>query len=181
MLNSLDPQQLMAETVSRLASRVEHLESLPVLIPATPIFPTRATMWHDESIVTVGNVLSKNVSTVQMFAARTFQQPPANGDTFTNGFYLKAGTYTFVVLGESRADAGFLDWYIDTVKVVSLQDWYSAGTTQNVEKTASVAVTGDGFHLLKGVINGKNGSSGGHYSVLTKMYFRLANDVTEVN
>lgn len=178
MLNSLDPNQFMAENLSRLGDRVAHLESLPLLTPAP--CPSRAVMWHDESIVLTGVAFSKVVSATQLYAMRVFQNPAANGDSFTNGFYLKGGTYTFVVLGESRADSPLIDWYVDNVKVVSLQDWYAASTNSNIEKTASVTVVGDGYHVLKGVVNGKNGSSTNYFVVLTKMYFKPSADAVDI-
>src|SRR5438132_1737917 len=87
--------------------------------------PIRAVMWHDESLVTAGTALSIAVDTAHVYNAQFFQGTPANGDTFTQGFYLKAGTYTFAALGITSTDRGLIDWYIDNVKVVSLQDWYS--------------------------------------------------------
>jgi hypothetical protein len=142
-------------------------------------YPLRATMWHDESLVTVGNAISRSVTTTQPYNLRVFQNSGANGDTFTNGFLLKAGTYTLAVLGETSTDRGLIDWYIDNAKVVSLQDWYAGSTAQNIEKIASVTVTGEGYHVLKGVINGKNASSSGYNMVLTKMYLKPAADTED--
>jgi hypothetical protein len=138
--------------------------------------PTRATMWHDECLVTAGNAISTAVDTAHVYNAQFFQSAAANGDTFTNGFFLKAGTYTFSALGITSTDRGLIDWYIDNVKVVSLQDWYAAATTRNVIKTASVTVTGDGYHVLKGVVNGKNAASTSFIMVLTKYWFKSATD-----
>jgi hypothetical protein len=98
----------------------------------------------------------------------------ANADSFTLGVFLAAGSYTMSVLGLAYTSRGKLDWYIDDVAVVTGQDWYDAGLTANVTKTATVAVATDGMHTLKGIVNGKNAESTDYYYVLTKIWFRPA-------
>jgi hypothetical protein len=57
------------------------------------------------------------------------------------------------------------------VGIATGQDFYTAGTGYNTIKTInSVAVVGDGYHVLKGTVNGKNGSSSGFGIALTKMW-----------
>lgn len=146
----------------------------------TVIRPIRATMWHDEATVTVGNALAVTIFTDQAYNATWYQNAAANGDTFTNGCYLEAGIYTFSVLGRSANDRGKIDWTIDGITIVSGQDWYSASATPNVVKTvsgiSSVRITTNGWHIVQGVINGQNGSSSGYVMRLTKYWFNKTDD-----
>jgi len=137
----------------------------------------RATMWHDESIVTNGNALTHALNVAQRYANYSYQDAAANADSFTNGCYLRAGTYTLYVLGVTHSSRGIIDWDLDGVEIVANQDWYSAATVYNVVKsTAAVAVTFDGWHLLQGTIDGKNGSATDFRMSLTKFWFVPASD-----
>lgn len=137
-------------------------------------YPVTATLWRDEDVVTVGNALISTVDAAQLYAFTAYQNAAANGDTFTHKFFLAAGTYTLSVLGITASDAGKIDWYLDAEgsPQISGQDWYAGGTTRNVIQTASITVTGSGVHTLKGVLNGKNGSSTNFFAQLTKMWIR---------
>jgi hypothetical protein len=145
------------------------------------VYPTRATFFADEIQVTVGSALhSPNHDSNQSYALIQRQTAPAaNGDTFTHSFMLAAGTYTFVVVGYTDLNRCILDWYIDNVSIVTGQDWYSASGVYNVVKSnGSITVTGDGRHVLKGVVNGKNASSSGFFYTLTKYWLKPATDTT---
>jgi hypothetical protein len=138
-------------------------------------FPQRATLWHDRATKITGNAFVNAVDTAKRYNTKTYQNTAANGDSFSNSFDLKAGTYTFYVLGYTTTTAGKIDWYVDGVKVVSLQDWYSDPAVENVVKsTASVIVTGDGYHQLIGTVNGKTGSD--YFIILTKYWFAPSTD-----
>lgn len=140
--------------------------------------PKRATMWHDAALVTVGNALARTNNASQNYAHYVFQSTAANGDTFTHGCWLKAGTYTMSMLGVTATSAGIIDWYIDTVIIAALtgQDWYVASPAFNVIKTGSVTVVGDGYHVIKGVVNSKNASSSAYNIFLTKYWLAQASD-----
>ena len=138
-------------------------------------YPQRATMWHDEATVVNGNALTHAVDTASRYCTYSYQNAPADADSFTHSFLLKAGTYNFYVLG-STSSRGKIDWYFDGVKLVSGQDWYSAGTVKNVIKTTSVTVVGNGYHLLQGTINGKHASSASYTMALTKYWLWPATD-----
>ncbi|NOS66954.1 MAG: hypothetical protein HOO67_01140 [Candidatus Peribacteraceae bacterium] len=135
------------------------------------ILPTRATLWHDESTVVTGGGVSTNQDANQLYSTYSFQSPASANDAFVNGFTLKAGTYAFSVLGLTNNAKAKIDWSIDGVPAVSGQDWYSVTGTYNVVKTATVTVTGDGYHVLKGKVNGKNPSSTAYNLLFTKMWF----------
>jgi len=143
-------------------------------LAATVVYlPLQATLWHDESVVTVGNALLSVVSgSGQRYATLSYQNVAADGDTFTQDFTLKAGNYTLYALGFTNANSGKIDWYVDGVLQSSGQDWYSAGNVFNVIKTSSVTVVGNGIHELKGVVNGKNVASGGYFIQFTKMWIQ---------
>ena len=145
--------------------------------------PKRATMWHSESLVLNGNAIASAVSTSQLHNAYSYQNTGADGDIFTNGCFLAAGTYTLKLLGVTLSAYGKLDWTIKHADAVSWttlatgQDWYSAGGTYNVVKTISSIVLADpGWYAIKGTVNGKNGSSSGYQISLTNMTMYQAAD-----
>ncbi len=140
------------------------------------VYPKRATMWIDESTVTVGAANATVNDSSQIYGFYTYPSTSANGDTFTISFVLASGTYTFSILGITSTNYGKIDWYIDGVSVISAQDWYSSSVIYNVIKTASVTVSGDGYHTLKAVINGKNASSTSFNYVLTKVWLKPSSD-----
>jgi hypothetical protein len=146
------------------------------------IWPTRATFWHDESTITVGNGFATSYWTLwdHPYGWSKYQNAAADGDTFTHSFSMKAGTYTLSVLATTGATRGKVDWYIDDVKVVTGQDWYSGSTVGDVTKTASVTVTGNGRHVLKAVINGQHASSSGYLFNATKFWLAPSSDVADV-
>ncbi len=146
-------------------------------ILTTTDLPTRADCWHDESTVISGNALAPTVDAAQTYAHYVYQNASANGNIFTNSVFLRAGTYTLSVLGETTVNSGLADWYFDGAPIVSGQDWYSGATARNVVKTsASFTVADDGYHVLRGTVNGQNGASGGYDLLLTKMWFKQAAD-----
>lgn len=145
------------------------------------IYPLRATMWHDQATVTVGGSIYNAHDSSQDHAKYVRINPANNGDTFSQSFVLAAGTYTFCVLGCQGTTSGKMDWYVDDVLIASGEDWYYNPVTQNTLFThTGVTITGDGRHVLKGIINGKNASSSGYYANLTKYWFQPAADTVSV-
>lgn len=139
--------------------------------------PTRATMWHDEATVITGNALARLVVNTHAYNVVSYQNASANGDTFTHGFQVGEGTYTLTVLGRHLTSAGRVDWYVDDVLVASAQDWYAGSAAPNITKTvADIVIAEGGWHVLKGVVNGKNGSSSGYDLQLTKYWLKQASD-----
>lgn len=148
------------------------------------IYPQRAVMWHEEVNIVSGNALgveSWSYDVNQDYIYCPLQHPDANGDTFTQSFMIAAGTYDLYILGAGDSNNGLVDWYVDDVLIASGQDWYTAGPTYNIVKTVTdVVITGNGRHVLKGIINGKNVSSTEYYLPLSKYWFEPANDTTSV-
>jgi hypothetical protein len=142
----------------------------------TPILPKRAVMWHEESIVAAGAALVTVINTSQEYNILVRQSAAANGDAFTNSFWIRAGTYTLYILGQTFSDGGKIDWSIDGAGVASGQDWYSAIQTANVIKTVTGIVLTDGYHKLTGTLNGKNATSTSYFMRFTKFWLVPASD-----
>jgi hypothetical protein len=151
---------------------------VPVATSATAaewaaVYPTSATIWHDQAKVITGNALLRNLDNNQYFQIYTYQNAAANGDVFEHTVALAAGTYTFEVLGLTANSRGIIDWTLGGVALVTGQDWYSAALTYNVIKSNSVTVATSGVYTLRGTINGKNASSTAYQMLLTKYWFRV--------
>lgn len=138
-------------------------------------YPTKATCWHEESKVTVGNAIIRTTVTSQPYNVYNYQFTSANGDTFQQPILLAAGTYDFKRLGVTLVAGGVMDWYLDSTKIVSAESWYAGGTNYNVLKTTSgIVVATSGLHDIKGVVTGKGFPMGGGYDIqLTKFWFSL--------
>lgn len=133
-------------------------------------FPNRATMWHDEAVIISGSGLDFTLTAAQKYVAYIFQSTQVNGNKFSQSFFMKAGIYTFTVLGVDNTNRGKIDWSIDDTDIIIGQDWYNTTIAYNVEKTNSFPILFDGLHVLKGTTNGKNASSSGYSMVLTKYW-----------
>lgn len=139
--------------------------------------PSRATMWHDEATVLTGNALATAVASTQPYNYWASQSASANGDSFSHSFVVAEGTYTLSILGRHHTSAGRVDWYINDVLIASAQDWYAGSTAPNIVKTVpDIVIAEGGRHVLKGVVNGKNGSSSGYDLYLTKYWLKQAGD-----
>lgn len=138
--------------------------------------PKRAMLWHASSLVTGGNALARSANNSQLFNCLCRQDPAANGDEFTQSFFLRAGTYTFKVLGYETMTSGKVDWYLDGTVFATGQDWANGSTYNVIKSVSDVQVTEGGVHVLKGKVNGKLGSSTDYFLYLTAMWFEPAAD-----
>lgn len=151
---------------------------VPHVVPFSSL-PHRVTLWHDEAIVTAGNAIAIVTNTSQAYNNVTLQSSGAQNDAFSHGFWLRgSAAYVFSVLGATTPPSAQIMWSIDGEDFATVQDWYSASNTFNVVKTtSSVAVKGDGYHVLRGRIPSRNGSNTtGWNMALNKYWFRLASD-----
>ena len=130
-----------------------------LLTPIPAQYPRRAFGFHRNDIIVQGNAFTCTMSASQIFNHYCYQNTPANGDTFTSSFMLQAGTYTLSAIGVTGIARGKIDWYVDDVPQISGQDWYASATAYNVLKSDSITVAGDGYHVLKGIVNGKTGTN----------------------
>lgn len=133
-------------------------------------YPTHATIWFDEFIVSTGS-LTSIIEASQRYNFLVFPSAHTNGLYIETTIYLAAGSYTFSVLGQTEDDACIIDWTIDGGAAVTGQDWYSGAVVRNVVKTGAVTISKSGVHTLRGTVNGKNASSTDFYFVLTKGWF----------
>lgn len=139
--------------------------------------PTRATLFHNESLVTAGNAITGSINTSQAHNATWYQDASADADSFTHAFVLAEGTYTLYFYGVTHTSGGKIDWSVDGVSITTGQDWYSNPAVANVTKSvAAVAIATGGRHVLTGTVNGKNAGSAGYDIRLTKIYFVPASD-----
>lgn len=142
-----------------------------------PSLPTRATMWHNTSTILTGNALAILADTTIPFRHVWRQNTAANGNSFTNGFFIGAGTYTFYVVGRVDTDAGIIDWYLDnaTSPFITGQDWYAAAAAASTQ-SGSITIAEGGWHRVKAIVNSKNAASTNFQIKLTKMYIKATND-----
>jgi len=136
----------------------------------------RATMWADEFTVVVGNPILMSHQPDQNYCMLSRQNTPANGDTLTCSFVALAGTYTLSILCAKTSISGKIDIYIDNVVVVTALDLYNETSIYNALVSNSVTVTGNGYHILKIVVNGKNASSTNYTADLTKLWLKPSSD-----
>lgn len=108
-------------------------------------------------------------STSQVYNMTINQTTPGDGDYFTAGVFLNKGSYTCAMTSITYSDAGKLDWTLNGVSQTTGQDWYSAGLVYNVTKTFTLTVPFTGYHTLKAIVNGKNGSSSAYYARPTQI------------
>lgn len=146
----------------------------------TVTYPRNQTLWHDQATVLTGNALFRSTLAIAPFNrgdshynTSSYQSTAANADSFMQEIYLDAGDYVFWVLGAHNSVHGKVDWYIDAevTPFIAGQDWYAASLAPNQFKSGAVTLATGGNHQIKGVINGKNASSGGYYLPLTKYWF----------
>lgn len=139
----------------------------------------RGMMFHDQSLVTAGSgAIARYLTTSQSYGFVAIKASASDGDKFSHGCFLRAGTYTFRALGTTASGRGKLDWYVDGSKITSTpQDWYSGSTVYEVEMSvSSVSIATSGWHKVEGLVNGKNASSSGYAIGLTAFWFVPASD-----
>ncbi len=143
-----------------------------LLAAPRPSLPRRATMWHKDAIAEAGGAIEWAVNAFNRYWHYAQQNSPAVGDRFSHGCWLESGVYIFSMLGTAGPVSGIMDWLLDGVKIVTDQDWYSAGYVTDVTKTATVAIAQSGWHKVEGLVTGKNGSSSNFYIALYKYWLR---------
>ena len=141
-----------------------------------PDAPKRCTQWHNTSSALVGNAVVTSIDPSEMNNVFGVQSPAVLNDEFTNGVWLRDGTYTFYVLGAKNTTHGQVDWYLDNTLILADQDWYGALTYNVIQSVAVVISNGLLYHTLKGVVNSKNASSSGYAMILTAFWFKQAAD-----
>lgn len=138
-------------------------------------WPKRGYMFHGASLVTNGPALSYTSDSSQ-YGSFLIRQSNADGNAFTNGCALAAGTYTLYILCRTNSSNGKVDFTVDGAEAGTV-DFYSGSATYNVVKTISdISISSNGYHYITGTTNGKNGSSGGYLVEINAMWFAQASD-----
>lgn len=162
-------QKVSGGTVSRLALASE----IPTLT-----YPKRFAVMGDEITTAVSNWGFSAVASMQYGG---FWTAPAansnNGDEYTFGAYLCAGTYTLYHLGRKASDKGIIDWYIDGSAITggANRDWYAATAVTYID-SFSVTVAASGHHVFKAKVDGHNKSSSDYNVAITKIWLKQATD-----
>jgi hypothetical protein len=131
-------------------------------------------MWHDQSVVTLGNAFTTTDDTSCRYNWYRFQDTAAILDTWTNGFTCRAGTYTFNALVVKDTSHGILTAQVDSAVTLGTVDLYAASTQRNQILTISSCVLTEGYHKFTGITVSKNASSSGYKLPITKMWFTPA-------
>ena len=92
-----------------------------------------------------------------------------DGDYMEAALYLgECSNYNFTIRGVRSSDSCIFDIVVDGVVVYSGIDMYAAATGYNYKKDANnIAIVGNGYHLLRLVVNGKNAASSDYRLQLT--------------
>ncbi len=131
-------------------------------------FPRQASVFGRVLRQPVGTAgITRTFQASQSFGLYYNQTTPAQNDEFSFNVFLEAGTYTLSCLGLTANNAGITTWKVDNVAQGTTHDWYTAGTVYDVTKTLTITVVGDGYHVIKGVMASKNGSSASYIWYVT--------------
>lgn len=167
-----DDRILIEDSADSYAKKWIAAEDLPSGGGGGGDYPKYARIWHDASVTLAGTTLTTVTNPQQRYNTWTFQDPPAINDEFENGFFLKAGTYTFRVCGIKGETYGMIDWELDGVNIVTGQDWYDPTSVfSHVIDEAGVVVGTDGWHRLVGKVTAQNPSALDYHMLLTFFEF----------
>lgn len=92
-------------------------------------------------------------------AAYFYNSTTADADEVSYKMYLAAGTYTFRIQANQRADAPIVDIYIDASEVGSFDLYDAVGAFPYTVTITGIIVATSGLKTFKLVIDGKHGSS----------------------
>lgn len=128
----------------------------------------RSVMLHQDSIVLNGNSIDFILNTAQMFNGHWRQETAALNDEWTNGFDAAAGNYTLRFVVVRGASSGVMDVYVDGDYIAQI-DFYNAGGQNHIVVDLSITLAADGYHVLRGKVVGKSGSSTGYRAGIISM------------
>lgn len=147
--------------------------------PGSAIYPKRATMWHEDATVLVGAVLTHTVPTSAGQRYNTFSSCAvgANGDSWSHGCLLEAGTYTMKMLGIKVTWAAKIDVTVGGVAVFTGLDWYAAAVAYNTKRvSAAFVLPTSGWQTVVITVNGRHASATGWRIPLTYYHIKQAAD-----
>lgn len=144
----------------------------------SPQLPTRATLWHEDSTVTVGGAIAPATSGVYNYESVWLQSPAANGDTFTQAFWLAAGTYTMSIRYSGDTGRGKCTFSIDGTSIGTIDFNQGVFTANAIAYITPFTISSSGYHTLRGVVaQGFLGVAQGYLIPLSKMSIYPASDV----
>lgn len=94
----------------------------------------------------------------------------ANADALSYKVTLAPGVYTIMLLYMASSVAGIAKIKIDGVEVMA-EDLYAGSDAAVMARDPGNVVSGPGIHDVQLLIDGKNGSSGGYYSLVSAIVF----------
>lgn len=122
-------------------------------------FPQSCIVTALEYATAVTTAITVNSNFIFNFIRGPSSANANDGDEYTFSFVLAAGTYTLTVNGQTSADCGIVDYYLDGAVLSTGEDWYSLAPATDVSKTQSVVIATGGRHTLKVKVNGQNGGA----------------------
>ena len=151
----------------------------PTWVPVGAGIPTFADILFDKPTLVTGSWGTTGIKDSNSQRHGFYTEQASGGvagainDKLSVKFMLMQGTYTMYVLGINNTSAAIDKWQLDGTDIVTGEDWYTSGTTFNVEKTyAGIVVPSSGVHTLSMVVTGKNASSSGFAARFTRVAFR---------
>lgn len=142
----VDIEQQVQELIDQLMT--------PVIVSTSK----RAEINHGNSIVLHGNPVDFIVNTAQQNNGQFRQEAAAINDEWTNGFEAKAGDYFIRFVCVRGTSSGILDFTVDGAGGGSI-DFYNSTAQNRFVSDVGITLDADGYHILHGKVNGKNGSS----------------------
>jgi hypothetical protein len=111
-----------------------------------------------------------NVKTTDSITGYKFQNNSGDGDELNYKIGLDSGTYTIGAVVQKDNNRGILDFELDGSSL-GTYDCYSGSADDNERaEVTSVNVASAGLKTLGLKVNGKNGSSSGHYMAIGVIY-----------
>lgn len=134
---------------------------------------TSGNFFFDElSQRTTGGDFQHAIDTAVIYNSSWFNGDQADLDDFEGDVYLKKGLYKVTLSYKTQSNKGILDLYMGGVKVFDQFDMYTAGAVVN-NLTTHFAFLEGGKTTVRGIVNGKNGSSSAYSCVLYNLRVEL--------
>lgn len=147
---------------------------------SSAIYPDRDIAWAPEFAVVAGTgTATIDYSSSQVFYCLFKLTNPVNGGALECSMLLKAGTYTFGMLGAKTADAAKVDYSLDGVNFLTQQNWYNSSPVYNFIFGGSMVVASSGRHVIRMTANGKQSQSSGYNISYTMMYCKPSSFTSE--
>ena len=124
------------------------------------------------SDILAGNALEIATNTRQLFNMQVRQNPAANGDQWTQGAYLKAGTWKMFVLHQKLPSGAICELTVHDGTIsdlIATMDTYAAGGQNNQSFGQVFTIRNSGWHWITGRVTGRNASNTTGWNVFITM------------